>query len=500
LRGFFFGRGATRHARAAASSWQTAARRVEALSMTPVLAGILLYVVLQLVLGFVVSRHIRDEADYLLAGRSLGPALGFFTVFATWFGAETCIGAAGAIYADGLGGGTADPFGYAACLFAMGAFFALPLWRRGLMTVGDLFRQRYSPAVERLVVILVAPTSVLWAAAQIRAFGQVLAASSDLAVDTAIAFAAAVVIAYTVFGGLLADAVTDMVQGIALLIGLVIIAVLLHQRSGGLPQALAALDGQRLALHGAGDGVLLRLEAWAVPICGSVLAQELVSRVLAIRSPGLARRAVLSAGFFYLLVGLIPVSVGLLGPTLLPNLQDPEQILPLLAAELLSGGWYILFAGALVSAILSTVDSALLAAASIVSHNLLVSIFPAMSERAKLRSARAGVVIAGLVAYVMAMYAEGVYTLVEEASAFGSAGVFIVGSAALFTNFGGAGAAISSLLVGAVIYIAGSHWLEWQTPYLASLCGAGVTYLVVGFGERTLVRRGMTKRRLQQDW
>ena len=188
---------------------------------------------LQLAIGFAVSRRVHSEADYLLAGRRLGPVLGLFTVFATWFGAETCIGAAGAIYADGLGGGTADPFGYAACLFFMGAVFAVPLWRRNFTTIGDLFRQRYSAGVERLFVLLVVPTSVLWAAAQIRAFGQVLAASSELGVDTAIAIAAAVVIVYTVSGGLLADAVTDFVQGVVLLIGLVVVAVLLHERSGG---------------------------------------------------------------------------------------------------------------------------------------------------------------------------------------------------------------------------------------------------------------------------
>ncbi|WP_255211217.1 hypothetical protein [Methylogaea oryzae] len=61
-------------------------------------------------MGIVVTRRIRNESDYLLAGRSIGFGLGTFTVFATWFGAETCIGAAGAIYENGLSGGSADPF------------------------------------------------------------------------------------------------------------------------------------------------------------------------------------------------------------------------------------------------------------------------------------------------------------------------------------------------------------------------------------------------------
>src|SRR5690606_7884348 len=140
--------------------------------MNATLPGIALYIVAQLLVGAWVARRIRTEDDYLVAGRRLGYPLAIFTIFATWFGAETCIGAAGAIYSDGLAGGSADPFGYAVCLLLMGAVFAVPLWKRRLTTLADLFRQRFSIGVERLAVLLMVPTSLLWAAAQIRAFGQ----------------------------------------------------------------------------------------------------------------------------------------------------------------------------------------------------------------------------------------------------------------------------------------------------------------------------------------
>ncbi|MCU0645920.1 MAG: sodium:solute symporter, partial [bacterium] len=71
---------------------------------------------LQLLLGAFVAKRIRTEDDFLLAGRNLGYSLAIFSIFATWFGAESCIGTAGAVYADGLAGVTADPFGYTICL------------------------------------------------------------------------------------------------------------------------------------------------------------------------------------------------------------------------------------------------------------------------------------------------------------------------------------------------------------------------------------------------
>ena len=63
--------------------------------MNPLVTGIAAYIVLQFGIGLWVSRRIRTEDDFLVAGRSLGPGVTTFTVFATWFGAETCVSAAG---------------------------------------------------------------------------------------------------------------------------------------------------------------------------------------------------------------------------------------------------------------------------------------------------------------------------------------------------------------------------------------------------------------------
>ena len=65
-----------------------------------ILAAVLLYLAAQLAIGVWVSRRISSEADYLIAGRSLGPLLLVFSVFATWFGAETVVGSAALLEAD----------------------------------------------------------------------------------------------------------------------------------------------------------------------------------------------------------------------------------------------------------------------------------------------------------------------------------------------------------------------------------------------------------------
>lgn len=425
----------------------------------------------------VASRRISTEDDYLVAGRSLGPVVATFTVFATWFGAETCIAAAGAVYSDGLSGGSADPFGYGLCILLTGAVLARPLWRLKLTTLGDLFRIRFDPVVERIAVVLMVPTSLFWAAAQVRAFGQVLSAASGFELEIAVTLAAVIVIAYTLFGGLLADAWTDLVQGIALLVGLGAMFWAVFRAEGF--GVLATVDSSMLRPLGQeGRPLLAVVEDWAIPVVGSLVAAEVVARIIAARSASVARNATLVAGGAYLMIGLLPVMLGLAGSVLVPGLAESEQILPALAELYLPTFLAVIFSGALVSAILSTVDSALLVAAGLVSHNVVVQLRPGMTERQKVRVARGFVALFGVLAYLMAFRAERVYELVEQASAFGSSGIVVVVFFGLFSRMGTSLSAVAALLTGVSTWVTGAYWLELPYPYLTSLAAATAAYLV----------------------
>jgi len=166
------------------------------------LFGISLYVLSMLFVGVWVSKRIKTEEDYFLGGRSLGPFLATFSIFATWFGAETCIGTAGNVYRDGLSSLHADPIGYSICLFLMALFFARVLWRRQITTIPDLFRKRFSPAVEKMAALLMIPGSIIWAGAQIRALGQIIHSTTDVGASLGITAAAGVVILYTMLRGI----------------------------------------------------------------------------------------------------------------------------------------------------------------------------------------------------------------------------------------------------------------------------------------------------------
>jgi SSS family solute:Na+ symporter len=444
------------------------------------LLAIAAYLVLQLGVGIWVSRRIKTESDYILAGRNLGYGLLTFSIFATWFGAETIIGSAGRAYRDGVSLGSAEPFGYALCLFLMGLVFARPLWQRKLTTLADLYRERYSVAAERLAAVILIPSSIFWAAAQIRGFGYVIStATTDVNPELAIGIAAAFTIGYATFGGLLVDAINDVMQGVVLAIGLGILFVAVLAHAGGIGVLGSALaDAGRVQAFPQGESFLTLLERWAIPVGGSVVATELVGRVIAARSPTVAQRSSCFAGTLYLAVGILPVLIGLLGPQLAPSLADEEQLLPFIARDILPIGFYAIFAGALIAAILSTVDSTLLVSSALLSHNLVVPLLGVTDERRKVMIARAGVIAFGTIAYVLALRATGVFTLVEQASAFGSAGALVTVSFGLFTAWGGARTAIATLAAGMIVYLAASI-AGAALPFLMSL-GASLLCYVAG--------------------
>jgi Na+/proline symporter len=461
--------------------------------MTPILWGLIVYIAVQVAIGFLVSRRIHNNEDYVLAGRRLGYGLGTFTIFATWFGAETCLGAAGQAYERGLEAAEVDPLGYTLCLFLLGLVYASRLWKGKFLTLGDFFKQRYSRAVECLAIALLVPTSVLWAGAQLRAFGTVLSEASILSVEFSIVIATVVVLLYTVSGGMMADAITDLVQGIMLILGLSVLAYAVLSAHGGI-EALESIPPDRLRLFGEpGRPWPLIINAWAVPVLNAIVSQELIARTLASKSPSVARNNCLLAGGLYLTAGAMPFVLGLIGPNIVPGLADPEQILTVLARTYLSDLLFVLFAGAIVSALLSTIDSALLVSASLMSHNLLGFVVRNSSDMRQVNWSRVWVVLLGLAAYGATFLSDSIFDLVQEAGQFGASGLFVVITFGLFTGFGGPWSAGISMIVGIGVYTGTKFASEDFPGFLVTLLASLVSYIASAGIEQNLKSRGRTR-------
>ncbi len=449
---------------------------------------IALYLVLQLFIGIYLSKFVKNEKDFFLAGRNLPTFALVFSIFATWFGAETCIGSSAAVYEKGLSGSKAEPLGYSIGLILVGLLIARKLWNEKYTTMGDFVLERFGPITEKLVVWIIIPSSLLWAAAQIKAFGQVISVTTSLPVFWATTVATAFVIIYTLMGGLLGDVVTDVLQGGILALGLLAVLFFVFM---DFPISFDQIDPTRLQFITPGDGIRSRIDSWVIPIFGSMITQELIARVLSARDPDQAQKSIYGGTLMYLFFGSIPILLGLLGSQFTFDLETGEQFLPSLAKHVLPHWMYIVFAGALISAILSTIDSILLASSSLISHNFITPMFKISEQKHKVLVARLVLIICGLVSYILALKGESVYEMVEISSSLGTSGILVIILGGLHFKRGGSLSANLTLCLGVLLSVLFDIIFEWEASFTINLIIVSLFYFIIAYFEKVNMNKAM---------
>src|SRR5690606_38100088 len=184
------------------------------------------------------------------------------------------------------------------------------------------------------------------------------------------------------------------------------------------------------------------------PVLGSLVAVEAIGRFLGARSPGAAQAGAFGGAGLYLVIGLIPVAIGLMAPGLGLTSGAGEQLIPELARQLLPPVFMVMLVGALLSAILSTVDSNVLASGGLLTRNLLDRLTPKATDRQRLLSARLVTAAAGLLAWAIAAGGAGIYELIEWTSALGTSGVLVAFLFGAWSRIGNGVAAVGAILAG----------------------------------------------------
>jgi len=396
-------------------------------SQIGLLASIFIYMFFMLGVGFWASTKISETKDYIIAGGKLGVWLSFGTIFATWFGAETCMGSSRTAYEQGFPGVIADPFGAGLCLILAGLFFVKIFHRLKIETVIDFFEMRYGRKVALVLSFLYIPVYLGWIGGQLLAFGLILNALTGLPVMLSIIISTAVVLLYTYWGGMWADAVTDLFQMFFIVLGLLVLFPIVMKDAGGLAGLKAAVPEEFFHFRPHSTSAtdwLNYAQAWMIVGLGSLPAQDLIQRMLSPKSETIAKWCTLSAGLFYIVIGLVPVLLGIAGRVVLPG-NNGDSILIHLASKYLSLPLMTLLIGALLSAIMSSADSALIAPAGIIGHNIVSFINPKAPEHLKLQVCKWSIPAVGILSLMMALYFQNVYELCTNAW-----GILLVGVAA----------------------------------------------------------------------
>lgn len=425
------------------------------------IASIIIYLLLTILVGFWASRKVKSSGDYLLAGRSLPIILSSSALFATWFGSETVFGASSEFLKHGLYGVIEDPFGAALCLILFGAFFSRKLYGMNLLTLGDFFKVRYGRRTELVASICLAPPYVGYIAAQLVAMGLIMNVVTGVDVWIGVVISSVVVTLYTYIGGMWAISITDFFQSIIIIVGLLVLAIILAEKSGGVFAVLAEVPKENFRFFPALEfkEVVIYLAAWSVLGLGSIPSQDVFQRTM---SSGSAKTAMLScyiAAGMYLTVAMLPLFISLCTKHLYPDqiFSDTQLALPNMVLTHASLPIQILFFGSLLSAIMSTTSSAMLAPASIFSENFVKPVWGnRFSDKQFLVLTKVSVLVFSAVGTVMACLRSNIYELVGESSIISLVSLFIPLTLGIYWKRATSAGALLSMILGILA------WLIWE--------------------------------------
>src|SRR5437867_3464068 len=249
------------------------------------IAFVVLYLVVTIAIGLWAAKRVHDSKDYVVAGRSLPLYMNTATVFATWFGAETVLSVSAEYAKNGLGGVIADPFGSSFCLVIVALFFARAFYRMDLLTIGDFYRKRYNRPIEIVTSVVITFSYLGWTSAQMTALGLAFSTLSNGAIPLplGIVLGAAVVLGYTVWGGMWSVALTDLFQSVMIIIGVTLVAWVVGDMAGGAGKVIAAAaEAGKFDFwpKGGAKEWLAFGTAWLTLAIGSVPQQDIFKRDL----------------------------------------------------------------------------------------------------------------------------------------------------------------------------------------------------------------------------
>lgn len=352
-----------------------------------VITTIIIYLIGLLAVGYIISKRIKGSEDYLAGGRNLPIWLVTATLFATWWCGGTVLGASGAAFHGGFHAVIYDPYGAGLTLVLAGLFLMKVVHDAKVNTLAQFFSCRYGEWAARYSGVVMVPTYALFSAVQMVAMGKIFEVILGWDYTVSILVGAAIVLVYTIMGGILAVAWTDLVQIGLVLIGLIIIFPLAIDLAGGWSAVVEATPATHFDFFPAkGAGLNYWLWWWGALLgvgLGTLAGPDLYQRAIVAKTGKIASVASVTSGVGYWLLGLIPIYLGfaafaLIGQGVLDAgviAADSEKIILLISKIVLHPIPAGIFIASLMGAVMSSGDSAVFATAAVMSNDIVKPVY-----------------------------------------------------------------------------------------------------------------------------
>ena len=339
-----------------------------------------------LLIGWIARRHRQSHSlsDYYLSGRNMGLWVLMLSLFATQYSGNTLFGFTGQAYRTGL---TCLAILHSMIAVVAGYLLFAPQLQRlsrreGFVTPSDFIEFRFpSRRLSALVSLCLIIVLINYVLAQLKVMGHVVEGLTGGQIDPVwgVALLAIIMMVYSTLGGLRSVAWTDALQGVMMLIGFILIIYIIEWDMGGWSNAFEALRRvapEKLAPPDGAGAVQWFSSVLLVGVGASVYPQA-VQRIYAARSALTLQRSIAGMAVLPLFIVVTTLVLGFVAIARYPGLEGSaaDQVMVLILRDVLVTGWLgqvvvALLLGAILAALMSTMDSALLSLSSIFAKDI----------------------------------------------------------------------------------------------------------------------------------
>jgi len=394
---------------------------------------ILLYFLGMLAIGVASRRKARGADDFFVAGRRSSSPLIIGSLLATIVGGSATIGMAGLGFKQGLTGAWWLLVGSIGLVF-LGLFLAKKVRSLALYTLPELVEKQYERrmALATSILIVVAWTGII--AAQIIAAGQILSILGMGSPTMWMMIFTVIFVTYTILGGQHAIIRTDALQAVIILAGISGGVALLLSRLGGWEGLQSSLPPEQFAfpLSPQFDGTRLVTLLLLVGLT-YVVGPDMYSRIFCAKDEKTAKTATLWTALLTVPLAFAITLIGMGAAALFPDISA-EQAFPVVIKEVFSPVLGGIVLAALLCAVMSSADTTLLSASTILTVDIIERFRPSPSQREILPRSRWAIILLGICSLIVALALKGVISALLFAYTIYTSGVILPVIAGFFKD------------------------------------------------------------------
>ncbi|MBF8781971.1 sodium:solute symporter [Pseudomonas fulva] len=456
---------------------------------------VFVYVFGMLLLGWYGMRRARNQEEFLVAGRNLGPAFYMGTMAATVLGGAATVGTVRLGYVHGLSG-----FWLCAALGAgiivLNLVLARPLLKLRIFTVTQVLERRYTPMARQASAVIMFAYALMIGVVSTLAIGTVLQVLFSLPFWASILLGGGVVVVYSSIGGMWSLTLTDIVQFVIKTVGLMFILLpICLYRVGGWDELAARLPASAFSLTSIGYDTIVTY--FLIYFFGILIGQDIWQRVFTARSEGVARVAGSLAGLYCLIYGVVGALIGMCAKVLLPDLDSPNNAFASIVQNALPDGIRGLVIAAALAAMMSTASAGLLAASTTITEDLLPRL--RNGRESSLGMTRLFTLLTGLLVLGIALVVNDVIGALTLAYNLLVGGILVPMLGAIYWKRATTAGAIASMSIGcltALVFMF-KDGLEANTPVYYSLSLGLASFVLVSLLIRDPSARRETERAVE---